>query len=80
MCKSEFLGCAHLAMKLIETEGLRNVFTRFVGRAVMLIVIADIALRLSVRGSLGVFWVEIAEEDGPALQHGFAVWRQIDGP
>jgi hypothetical protein len=38
MCKSGLLGCAHFAMKLIEAEGLRNLFTRLVGRAVMLVV------------------------------------------
>jgi hypothetical protein len=65
MRKSGFLGCAHFAMTLIEAEGLRNLFTRLVGRAVMLVVVANIALRPSVRESLGLGDADNARSDRP---------------
>jgi hypothetical protein len=83
MCKSGVLGCAHLAMKLIEAEGLRNLFTRLVGRAAMLVVIANIALRPSVRGSLDVSGADNVRSDRPVRasaprpkHHGGTSWAR----
>jgi hypothetical protein len=65
MCKSGLLGCARFAAKLIEAEGLRNLFTRLVGRAVMLVVITNIAFRPSVRESLAEGGADNLRSDRP---------------